>query len=165
MIRSNLKEHRGSKFSEKSGNGLKSPIFGDKWSDEENINDVPVSSSFSQIEPVYEIFHELINNEQTNEDYLKRWVTDEFLLDLLELFDSPEKMERRYLRNIFHIIYEKFFAKRKFVRKSISDLLLSVIYEKTSFNGVSDILELMMTFASGYIVPLRKQHQEFFKQV
>lgn len=40
-----------------------------------------------------------------------------------------------------------------------------MIYEKYSFNGASELLDIMASIISGFAVPLREEHQQFFNSI
>lgn len=45
------------------------------------------------------------------------------------------------------------------------NLLFRVVYEGESHNGLTEILEILSSITSGLAVPLRQEHQDFFKKV
>lgn len=52
----------------------------------------------------------------------KKYIDQQFVLRLLELFDSEDPRERDYLKTILHRIYGKFMVHRPFVRKAINNV-------------------------------------------
>jgi serine/threonine-protein phosphatase 2A regulatory subunit B' len=45
------------------------------------------------------------------------------------------------------------------------NLLLKVTYESDSHNGLTEVLEIFSSIISGYTVPLKNEHREFFVRV
>lgn len=84
---------------------------------------------------------------------------------MIDLFDSEDPRERDYLKTIMHRIYGKFMDVRNQIRIQIMNLLLRVIYEADSHNGLTEILEIFSSIVSGYVVPLKHEHRDFFIRV
>lgn len=51
------------------------------------------------------------------------------------------------------------------VRKAITDCFFQLIYETNSFNGASELLDILASIISGFAVPLREEHVWFFKNI
>jgi len=45
------------------------------------------------------------------------------------------------------------------------NLLLKVTYEHETHNGLTELLEILSSIVSGFTVPLKAEHQEFFLRV
>lgn len=45
------------------------------------------------------------------------------------------------------------------------NLLLKVTYEHETHNGLTELLEILSSIVSGFTVPLKPEHQEFFVRV
>ena len=54
----------------------------------------------------------------------KKHIDQQFVIQLLELFDSMDPRERDYLKTILHRIYGKFLGLRAFIRKQINYIFL-----------------------------------------
>jgi serine/threonine-protein phosphatase 2A regulatory subunit B' len=52
----------------------------------------------------------------------KRHIDSQFVLRLLDLFDSEDPRERDFLKTVLHRIYGKFLGLRAFVRKQINNV-------------------------------------------
>ena len=85
--------------------------------------------------------------------------------EFLELFDSEEPKEREYLKNILHRLYAKLVPRRKMIRKGITDLFNSLIHENYKFNGTSELLDILASIISGFAIPLRTEHINFFHNI
>jgi len=45
------------------------------------------------------------------------------------------------------------------------NLLLCIIIDGENYNGLTELLEILGSITSGLAVPLKVEHQEFFKRV
>merc|ERR1712056_164552 len=95
----------------------------------------------------------------------KRFVDQNFMLKLLELFDSEDPRERDYLKTILHRIYGKFMALRSFTRRAIQHVFFKVIYECEIHNGVGELLEILGSIINGFALPLKDEHKDFMVKV
>jgi serine/threonine-protein phosphatase 2A regulatory subunit B' len=84
---------------------------------------------------------------------------------MIELFDSEDPRERDYLKTILHRIYGKFMALRPQIRTQVMNLLLKVTYEYENHNGLTELLEILSSICSGFTVPLKSEHRDFFARV
>lgn len=121
--------------------------------------------SWNHLQPVYEIFMQFIINEAIEMRLLKNFITQKFVQEFLQLFDSEEPKEREYLKNILHRLYSKLVPRRKMIRKIITDTFQTLIHERYKFNGISELLDILASIISGFAVPLREEHIHFFKKV
>nr|DAD34332.1 TPA_asm: hypothetical protein HUJ06_004972 [Nelumbo nucifera] len=85
----------------------------------------------------------------------------EFLLRLLDLFDSEDPREREYLKTILHRIYGKFMVHRPFIRKAINNIFYRFIFETEKHNGIAELLEILGSIINGFAVPLKEEHKLF----
>jgi len=56
-------------------------------------------------------------------------------------------------------------ALRPDIKKQIMDLFLVIMADAESHNGLTELLEILSSITSGLSVPLKIEHQEFFKRV
>ena len=54
----------------------------------------------------------------------KKYIDHQFVIGLLELFDSFDPRERDYVKTILHRLYGKFLGIRAFIRKQINFIFL-----------------------------------------
>lgn len=92
-------------------------------------------------------------------------ISHTFINCFLELFDSEDPRERDYLKTILHRIYGKFLDLRSYIKQQIMNLLLRVTYDAEPHNGLTELLEILSSITSGLAIPLKTEHQEFFKRV
>lgn len=52
----------------------------------------------------------------------KRFIDSQFVLRLLDLFDSEDPRERDFLKTVLHRIYGKFLGLRAYIRKQINNV-------------------------------------------
>jgi serine/threonine-protein phosphatase 2A regulatory subunit B' len=121
--------------------------------------------SWPHIRGVYEIFLQLIVNEACDVKTFKAYITNNFISEFLQLFDSEETEERDFLKNILHKLYAKLVPRRKMIRKAKTDCFHILIHEIHKFNGASELLDILASIISGFAVPLREEHVVFFKNI
>src|SRR5690554_647015 len=94
---------------------------------------------------------------------------------MLGLIDSEDVHERGFLKTLLHRIYGKFVTSRAFIRNEIANVFCTFIYETQRHNGIAELLELLgrqvrtprlpNSIINGFVVPLKPQHIDFFKNV
>ncbi len=55
--------------------------------------------------------------------------------------------------------------RRKLIRRVINETFYMLIYEEPKFNGAAELLDILASVISGFAVPLRPEHVEFFNKV
>lgn len=85
--------------------------------------------AWPHLQYVYEFLLRFIVCNETDPKVVKRYLDTDFLLRLLELFDSEDPRERDYLKTILHRIYGKFMPYRAFIRKAINNIFYQFVYE------------------------------------
>ncbi|CAH1424558.1 unnamed protein product [Lactuca virosa] len=90
----------------------------------------------------------------------EHFIGQNFVLNLLALFNSDEPRERDAVKNIVHRIYSKFTFYRSFMRQAMIDILLQFIYESDHRqSGIGEILEIWGSIINGFMVPLKDEHK------
>jgi len=117
--------------------------------------------AWPHLQIVYEFFLRFVVSNDVDPKVAKRFVDQNFMLKLLELFDSEDPRERDYLKTILHRIYGKFMALRAFVRRAIQHVFFRVIYECETHNGVGELLEILGSIINGFALPLKEEHKDF----
>mmetsp|Transcript_60737 Transcript_60737/g.120337 ORF Transcript_60737/g.120337 Transcript_60737/m.120337 type:complete len:469 (-) Transcript_60737:205-1611(-) len=120
-----------------------------------------LEKAWSHLQIVYEFFLRFVVSNDVDPKIAKRFVDQNFMLKLLELFDSEDPRERDYIKTILHRIYGKFMALRAFVRKAIQHVFFKVIYECETHNGVGELLEILGSIINGFALPLKEEHKDF----
>lgn len=135
----------------------KDPLaFSDPEDDEPSLE-----RAWPHLQIVYEFFLRFVVSNDVDPKIAKRFVDQNFMLKLLELFDSEDPRERDYLKTILHRIYGKFMALRSFIRRAIQHVFFKVIYESETHNGVGELLEILGSIINGFALPLKEEHKDF----
>lgn len=121
--------------------------------------------AWPHLQIVYELFLRFIVSTEVDIRTLKKYINGQFVLKLLELFDSEDAREREYLKTILHRIYAKFMSLRAFIRKAINNVFYTFIYDNDLHNGIAELLEILGSIINGFAVPLKQEHKTFLKKV
>jgi serine/threonine-protein phosphatase 2A regulatory subunit B' len=105
----------------------------------------------------------VVSND-TDAKIAKKYIDQQFVLKLLELFDSEDPRERDYLKTILHRIYGKFMVHRPFIRKAINNVFYRFIFETERHNGVAELLEILGSIINGFALPLKEEHKLFLQR-
>ncbi|KAL0640040.1 serine/threonine-protein phosphatase 2A 56 kDa regulatory subunit delta isoform [Maublancomyces gigas] len=136
---------------------------GDAFDPEE---DEPVLEvAWPHIQVVYEFFLRFIESQDFNTNIAKQYIDHQFVLQLLELFDSEDPRERDFLKTTLHRIYGKFLNLRSYIRRSINNVFFQFIYETERFNGIAELLEILGSIINGFALPLKEEHKLFLTRV
>ncbi|KAI5812061.1 phosphatase 2A regulatory B subunit-domain-containing protein [Pyronema omphalodes] len=136
---------------------------GDAFDPEE---DEPVLEvAWPHIQTVYEFFLRFIESQDFNTNIAKQHIDHQFVLQLLELFDSEDPRERDFLKTTLHRIYGKFLNLRSYIRRSINNVFFQFIYETERFNGIAELLEILGSIINGFALPLKEEHKLFLTRV
>lgn len=128
--------------------------------------DEPVNElAWPHMQLVYEFFLRFVESPDFNHQIAKQYIDQEFILQLLELFDSEDIRERDCLKTTLHRIYGKFLSLRSFIRRSINNIFLQFTYETERFNGVAELLEILGSIINGFALPLKEEHKVFLVRV
>mmetsp|Transcript_16953 Transcript_16953/g.43828 ORF Transcript_16953/g.43828 Transcript_16953/m.43828 type:complete len:597 (-) Transcript_16953:540-2330(-) len=117
--------------------------------------------AWPHLQYVYEFLLRFIVCNETDPKVVKRYLDTDFLLRLLELFDSEDPRERDYLKTILHRIYGKFMPYRAFIRKAINNIFYQFVYETERHNGIAELLEILGSIINGFALPLKEEHKAF----
>lgn len=88
-------------------------------------------------------------------------ISNSFISQMLELFDSEDPRERDYLKTILHRVYGKFMVLRNYIRQQVMNLILFITYEKEEHNGLTELLEILSSIINGFATPLKEEHRQF----
>ncbi|BGP22600.1 hypothetical protein Rt10032_c08g3469 [Rhodotorula toruloides] len=136
---------------------------GDAFDPEE---DEPVLElAWPHLQIVYEFFLRFVESPDFNTNIAKRYIDQQFVLQLLELFDSEDPRERDFLKTTLHRIYGKFLNLRAFIRRSINNVFYQFIYETERHNGIAELLEILGSIINGFALPLKEEHKVFLTRV
>ena len=124
-----------------------------------------LEASWPHLQIVYELFLRFLDSNEFQVNIGRKYVDENFLSQLLYLFDSEDPRERDILKVILHRIYGKFMNLRTFIRKQINHLLYSFIHETNRHNGVAELLEVIGSIINGFVLPLKGEHKTFLLKV
>lgn len=128
--------------------------------------DEPVSElSWPHMQAIYEFFLRFIESPDFSHQVAKHYIDHEFIIRILELFDSEDPRERDCLKTTLHRIYGKFLSLRSFIRKSISNVFIQFVYETERFNGIAELLEILGSIINGFALPLKEEHKIFLVRI
>ncbi|KAH9926217.1 phosphatase 2A regulatory B subunit-domain-containing protein [Fomitopsis serialis] len=137
--------------------------IGDAFDPEE---DEPVLElAWPHLKIVYEFFLRFVESPDFNTNLAKRYIDQNFVLNLLELFDSEDPRERDFLKTTLHRIYGKFLNLRAPIRRSINNVFFHFIYETERHNGIAELLEILGSIINGFALPLKDEHKSFLMRV
>ena len=136
---------------------------GDAFDPEE---DEPVLElAWPHLKIVYEFFLRFVESPEFNTNLAKRYIDQNFVLNLLELFDSEDPRERDFLKTTLHRIYGKFLNLRAPIRRSINNVFFHFIYKTERHNGIAELLEILGSIINGFALPLKEEHKTFLTRV
>nr|QWX95809.1 PP2A phosphatase regulatory subunit [Strongyloides stercoralis] len=121
--------------------------------------------AWPHLQLVYELFLRFLESQDFQATIGKKYIDQNFVLNLLDLFDSEDPRERDFLKTVLHRIYGKFLGLRAFIRKQINNMFLSFVFETDSFNGVGELLEILGSIINGFALPLKSEHKVFLVRV
>lgn len=128
--------------------------------------DEPVSElAWPHMQAIYEFFLRFIELPDFQHQIAKQYIDHDFILRILELFDSEDPRERDCLKTTLHRIYGKFLSLRSFIRKSINNVFLQFVYETERFNGIGELLEILGSIINGFALPLKDEHKIFLVRI
>ncbi|CAG8460088.1 3770_t:CDS:10 [Ambispora gerdemannii] len=136
---------------------------GDAFDPEE---DEPVLElAWPHLQIVYEFFLRFIESPEFDTNIAKKYINPQFILQLLDLFESEDPRERDFLKTTLHRIYGKFLNLRAFIRRSINNVFFQFIYETERHNGIAELLEILGSIINGFALPLKDEHKTFLTKV
>lgn len=128
-------------------------------------DEMVLEPSWPHLQIVYEFFLRFVVSNEVDIRVLKKHINGQFVLKILELFNSEDHRERDYLKTILHRIYAKFMSLRAFIRKAINNIFYIFIYETKQHNGIGELLEILGSIINGFALPLKSEHKTFLKKV
>jgi serine/threonine-protein phosphatase 2A regulatory subunit B' len=120
-----------------------------------------LEAAWPHLQIVYEFLLRYVVSNDTDAKVAKRNIDHNFVLNLLELFDSEDPRERDYQKTILHRIYGKFMVHRPFIRRAIYHVFYRFIFETERHNGVAELLEILGSIINGFALPLKEEHKQF----
>lgn len=81
-----------------------------------------LEASWPHLQMVYDLCLRFLESPDFQANVAKRYIDHQFILQLLDLFDSEDPRERDFLKTVLHRIYGKFLGLRAFIRKQINNV-------------------------------------------
>lgn len=131
----------------------------------EGDEDPVFDQSWHHLQAVYEFFLRFIISNDVEVKVLKKYITPSFVLNILNLINSEDHRERDYLKTILHRIYAKFMLLRSFIRKQISHIFSTFVWETERHDGIPELLEILGSIINGFALPLKEEHVFFLKKI
>jgi serine/threonine-protein phosphatase 2A regulatory subunit B' len=130
--------------------------------DAEGEDDEPVlEMAWPHLQIVYEFLLRFVVSADVDAKVAKKHISQPFISQLLELFNSEDPREREYLKTILHRIYGKYMGLRAFIRRAINYVFFRVMYESERHNGIGELLEILGSIINGFALPLKAEHKRF----
>lgn len=123
-----------------------------------------LESAWPHLQVVYEFFLRFVVSNEVDPKAVKRYIDQQFVLKLLDLFASEDPRERDYLKTILHRIYGKIMALRSCIRRAIQHTFYGFVYEHECHKGVSELLEILGSIINGFALPLKEEHKVFLEK-
>ncbi|XP_034021573.1 serine/threonine-protein phosphatase 2A 56 kDa regulatory subunit gamma isoform-like [Thalassophryne amazonica] len=95
----------------------------------------------------------------------EKYIDKKFVMQLLQLFESTDPMERKILKVVLYGIIETFAGLRKFIFKEISHIFCRFIYETGHHSGIAELLDLIRSLIKDLEEPLRQDDRNFLLKV
>ena len=124
-----------------------------------------MEESWPHLQLVYELFLKFMMSTSLSSKTMAANISNSFIVQFLDLFDSEDPRERDYLKTILHRIYGKYMSLRPYVRTQVQNLILLITYEREEHNGLTELLEILSAIIAGYGTPLKDEHKQFAKRV
>ena len=124
-----------------------------------------LEAAWPHLQIVYELLLRFIESPDFSANAAKKHIDQQFVSQLLELFDSEDPRERDLLKTTLHRIYGKMLGLRAFIRKQINHTFYRFIYETERHNGVAELLEILGSIINGFFMPLKEEHKVFLLKV
>lgn len=139
-----------------------------KAHDQDNLDpdeeEPTLEPAWPHLQIVYEFLLRYVVHNDTDAKTAKKYIDQNFVVRLLELFDSEDPRERDYLKTILHRIYGKFMVHRPFIRKAINNVFYRFVFETERHNGVAELLEILGSIINGFALPLKEEHKAFLQR-
>ena len=132
--------------------------------DEEDEEDHFMEPAWPHLSVVYELLLRIVQSNEIDLALKKKYIDTRFIVRILELFDSHDYREREALKTITHRIYGKLTNRRALIRRSISNVFFTFVYETESHNGIAELLEILGSIINGFAVPVKNDHVKLLER-
>ncbi|CAI5466783.1 unnamed protein product [Closterium sp. Yama58-4] len=116
-----------------------------------------MEAAWPHLELVYEFLLRYVVSEDT---YQSHCINQNFILNLLNLFDSEDPRERKCVETSLNWIYDMFNVHRPFIREAIGNIVHRFKLERR--NGITEIFRFAIV--KGFELPFGEQDKKFLGQ-
>lgn len=100
--------------------------------------------AWQHLQLVYELFIRFLEAPELNAPLARRFIDQQFILQLLALFDVEDPRERDLLKTTLHRIYAKFLQLRAFIRKAIHNIFYEFVLDPLVYrHNITEMLEIL----------------------
>lgn len=138
------------------------PPSADRAEDDEE--DPILEPAWPHLQIIYEFVLRLVVSSEVDAKVAKKFIDNQFVSTVIDLFESEDPRERDYLKTILHRMYGKFMVMRSFIRKSITNTFYRFVYETEQHNGIAELLEILGSIINGFALPLKDEHKMFLQK-
>ncbi|KAH8925837.1 B56-domain-containing protein [Atractiella rhizophila] len=121
--------------------------------------------AWTHLSLVFELFLRFLEREDFSVSIGRRYIDQNFVARLLDLFDSEDPRERDFVKTNLHRIYLKIVPLRSFIRRSINNIFHRFVGEVDRHNGIAELLEILGSIINGFGTPLKQEHKIFLSRV
>ncbi|XP_067127315.1 serine/threonine-protein phosphatase 2A 56 kDa regulatory subunit epsilon isoform-like [Centruroides vittatus] len=115
--------------------------------------------AWPHLQLVYDFFLRFLEQKKLNTNFAIEVISKQFISQLIDLFCSFDHRERGKLMLILHKIYFLFNPLRLFIRNKIYGVFYRIIEKPINFNGISELLQVLSSVISGFLLPLKNEHK------
>uniref|UniRef100_A0A1A9UUP4 Serine/threonine protein phosphatase 2A regulatory subunit n=1 Tax=Glossina austeni TaxID=7395 RepID=A0A1A9UUP4_GLOAU len=121
--------------------------------------------SWTHLNLVYEVFLSFLESRDFQSFFAAPYINEKFIIQLLKLFDSVNRVERQLLKIILHRIYNRCVSLRETIKREVKYVLIGFINGTEHLNGINEILNFMESLIIGFAAPLKFEYKEFMIKV
>jgi|EP00945_MAST-04E_sp_MAST-4E-sp1_P003426 serine/threonine-protein phosphatase 2A regulatory subunit B' len=136
----------------------------DENADEEEEEEHFMEPTWPHLSIVYELLLRIVQSNDIDLALKKKYIDTKFIIRLLDLFDSFDYREREALKTITHRIYGKLTNRRALIRRAISNVFFTFVYETEKHNGIAELLEILGSIINGFAVPVKQDHVKLLER-
>uniref|UniRef100_A0A1A9WPI9 Serine/threonine protein phosphatase 2A regulatory subunit n=1 Tax=Glossina brevipalpis TaxID=37001 RepID=A0A1A9WPI9_9MUSC len=130
-----------------------------------DVNFPTIDAAWPSLQLVYDVFASFLYSKAFRGNIAENFISEKFIIELLDLFDSEDERERVLLKTILHRIYSNCMNLREFIKKQIKFVFLTFIYETKHLSGAGELLEVFASLVKGFGVPLKLEYKQFLLKV
>jgi serine/threonine-protein phosphatase 2A regulatory subunit B' len=132
--------------------------------DDDEEEETFMEPSWPHLSIVYELLLRIVQSNEIDLALKKKYIDTKFIIRLLDLFDSYDYREREALKTITHRIYGKLTNRRALIRRAISNVFFTFVYETERHNGIAELLEILGSIINGFAVPVKQDHVKLLER-